>query len=101
MIVNFGLFTLIGCIFLGYWFFWFFGFLFGFKTETRVSEYFQIIFKSYRSSRLRIGWSSFLFAFLYVILLLVSIFTKSAYYPAKWLRTLLSFIFFTKENKEK
>jgi len=90
-----------GLIFGVFWSYYFLMFLFNRKKEVKVSKYFQVMFKSFKSSELRIGWSSTIFALMYITGLLVTGFIKSTWYPAQWLRGLLGYIFFSNKRLER
>lgn len=70
------------------------GFITGLKEPVNASMYFNKIFSSYRDSRLRTIWSTLVFILEYSIALIITLFIKIAWCPAKWTRFLVSKILF-------
>lgn len=85
-------------------FFWitlFVGFLFNLKEPVDVSKYFRSMFESYRASKLRGLWKGIILTLEYTLGIVLAVLIKSAYYPALYIRKLLGFIMFSKEDNKK
>jgi hypothetical protein len=73
--------------------FFFISFLFG-KEEIKLDNYFKTLFNVYSRTKLRKFWGALLFTFMYFSGIVYLIFIKIAWYPAKWLRQLIKFVFY-------
>jgi len=78
----------------------FVSFLFG-KKEIILNEYFTTLFDVYGRTKLRKFWGALLFGFMYSVGILYLVFIKIAWYPAKWIRFIIFFIFYDKEKVQR
>jgi len=95
--------TWIGAILILLAFIWlryFLVYLFNSK-KPQVGKYFMVMFKSFNQSKLRVFWRYILFTIEYILGLIVGAFIYSAYYPAKFIRMVVKFIFITKDEFDK
>jgi len=74
--------------------FFFVSFLFG-KEEYKLDNYFKTLFDVYSRTNLRKFWGALLFALMYIGGIVYLVFIKMAWYPAKWLRQVMKFTFYS------
>jgi len=73
---------------------WFITFIYHiYRKDINISIYFNAIFKALKDSQLRSFWKYTIFAIEYIIAILISIFVLSSFYPAKWLKKTIRYIF--------
>ena len=75
-------------------FFFFLSFLFG-KEEFKLDNYFKTLFDVYSRTKLRKFWGALLFSIMYFGGIVYLVFIKIAWYPAKWLRYIMKFTFYS------
>ena len=79
----------------------FLGFLFGYRNQVNVGQYFRAMFYSYRHSEVRVIWKAIILGFEYIIGLIFSAIVLSAWYIALGIRFVVSKIVFSKVRRER